>query len=86
MRITFVLPYAGMSGGVRVVAIYAQRLQARGHEVQVISIPKAAPNVRQKVRSLLRGQGWPGQSKGPSHFDGLGGPPPHPGEAPAGGG
>lgn len=39
MKITFLLPYASTAGGVRVVATYATRLQARGHEVHVISQP-----------------------------------------------
>ena len=37
MRITFILPHASLSGGVRVVAEYASRLQARGHRVAVLS-------------------------------------------------
>jgi glycosyltransferase involved in cell wall biosynthesis len=39
MRITFILPYAGIAGGIRVIAIYAQRLQQRGHIVRLISTP-----------------------------------------------
>ena len=41
MRVTFVLPYAGMTGGNRVLAIYAERLHRRGHEVTVVSEPQA---------------------------------------------
>lgn len=72
MRITFVLPHAGMAGGIRVLAIYAERLSRRGHEVAVVSIPKARPTFRSKVKSLLLGKGWPpNPPAGPSHFDGC---------------
>lgn len=71
MRITFVLPYAGLAGGIRVVAIYAERLQKRGHEVTVVSTPQKQPPLKRKIKSLLKGQGWPVLRKGPSHFDGL---------------
>lgn len=36
MKITFVLPGIGIGGGVRVVFEYANRLQDRGHEVNVV--------------------------------------------------
>jgi len=72
MRITFVLPHAGMSGGNRVLAIYASRLQRRGHTVQVVSIPQHVPSFKRKLGALLRGQGWPPDPE-PEHswFDGL---------------
>lgn len=70
MRITFVLPYAGLAGGIRVVAIYAERLQQLGHEVFIVSTPDRPPNRREWVRrtavrwwSHLRRQG------GLSHLD-----------------
>lgn len=68
MRITFVLPDAGIAGGVRVVATYAERLQARGHQVRVVCLPPRRVKLRQQIRSLLRGQGW--LSSEPSHFEG----------------
>ena len=37
MRVTFVIPNDGMTGGIKVVAIYADRLARRGHEVLVIA-------------------------------------------------
>ena len=58
MRITFVIPHAGFDGGIRVVAIYAERLKKRGHEVLVVSTPRRRPNLRQQVKSVLTGQGW----------------------------
>lgn len=59
-------------GGDRVIATYAQRLKQRGHEVFVISRPKSRPNLRQQVKSLLKGQGWISVAENEaSHFDGL---------------
>src|SRR5271166_624934 len=68
MKVTFVLPFAGLHGGTRVLAIYAERLRKRGHEVAVVSTPFTMP-LRRKVKSLLLGRGWP-ESKG-SHFEGI---------------
>jgi glycosyltransferase involved in cell wall biosynthesis len=71
MRITFVLPGANLSGGIRVIAVYAQRLMQRGHQVLVVHPWPAEPRLRDKVRSVLRGQGWPvPHPKRPTHFDG----------------
>jgi glycosyltransferase involved in cell wall biosynthesis len=69
MKITFVLPFAGLQGGIRVLAIYAERLRQRGHQVAVVSTPFTMP-MRRKVKSLLLGRGWPKPELG-SHFDGL---------------
>ena len=68
MRITFVLPYAGLQGGIRVIAIYAERLARRGHNVRVISMPQVF-TMRHTAKSLLLGRGWPKPE--PSHFDGI---------------
>lgn len=69
MKITFVLPYAGLQGGVRVVAIYADRLVRRGHRVTVVSTP---PDValRSKVKSFVLGRGWRPRRE-QSYFEGL---------------
>lgn len=72
MRITFVLPEANLAGGVRVVAIYADRLRHRGHDVRVISITPRKPSAREVWRSLKRGDGWPRYNPHPaSHIDAL---------------
>lgn len=44
MKITFVLPFASIAGGVRVVAVYAQKFTEMGHEVTILSHerPKAS--------------------------------------------
>ena len=54
MKITFVLPYAGLSGGIRVVAIYAEMLQKLGHDVFVISQPRKQLNLRSRLKSLFQ--------------------------------
>lgn len=71
MKITFVLPFAGLAGGIRVVAIYAERLKKRGHEVFVVSLPADPISPVEQIKSLLKGQGWISTTKEPSHFDGL---------------
>ena len=58
LRVVFVCPPDGMSGGIRVAAIYAQKLAQRGHTVTVV-IPRArAPTVRRRVRAALRERKW----------------------------
>lgn len=72
MRITFLLPSLNMSGGIRVLAIYAQRLHERGHQVQVIALPKSKKSIRSKIKSFLRGDAWQDEEEVErSHFDGL---------------
>lgn len=72
LRIVFVIAEANASGGVRTVAIYASLLARRGHEVAVVSTPPPAPSLRARVKSLLRGRGWPADpAPQPSHLDGL---------------
>lgn len=72
MRITFALPYAGLAGGIRVIAIYAQKLKSLGHDVTVVSVPLRLIPLRRKVKSLVCGRGWPpSPTPEPSHFDGI---------------
>ena len=72
MRITFVLPTVNMSGGIRVVAIYAKALAARGHGVTLVSPPPRDLSFASKVRSFLKGRGWPSRPlPSKSHLDGL---------------
>jgi glycosyltransferase involved in cell wall biosynthesis len=71
MRITFVLPHAGLAGGIRVAAIYAKWLKDRGHTVAVVSTPRRDPPLRAKVASLVKGKGWPQRRVGPGHMDGV---------------
>lgn len=54
MRITFLLPADNLTGGNRVVAIYAQQLMARGHQVLVVSCAPDRLSPREKVRAVLK--------------------------------
>src|ERR1700687_3269604 len=73
MRITFVLPTVTMTGGNKVIVIYAQKLMQTGHIVKLVSPPPRATPLRAKVQSLLTGCGWPVDAKRhPSQFDGAG--------------
>lgn len=54
MKITFILPYNSLSGGHRVIATYARKLTARGHEVHVVSQPYSTRGgVKQRVKRML---------------------------------
>jgi glycosyltransferase involved in cell wall biosynthesis len=73
VRITFILPDAGMAGGIRVVAEYAQELVLMGHKVLLVSQPAAPAPIWQKLKS------WSQKKLGPvdrigfkSHLDGRG--------------
>jgi glycosyltransferase involved in cell wall biosynthesis len=70
LRVTFILPTANMSGGTRVVAIYAMELMRLGHSVRVISPPPVTTPLRRKLKSWLTLKGWPADSKRlKSHLD-----------------
>jgi glycosyltransferase involved in cell wall biosynthesis len=72
MKITFVLPYAALGGGVRAVAMIARNLAAFGHKVTIVSTPKKQVPLKRRIGSLLRGNGWPSNGKrDPSHLDTL---------------
>ena len=72
MKITFLSPQFNLTGGHRVMAIYAQKLHERGHEVAVVGSRLPGPSLRDIARSLVREGSWPRRSEGmPSHFDGI---------------
>ncbi|UCC30673.1 MAG: glycosyltransferase family 4 protein [Phycisphaerales bacterium] len=72
LRITFVLPFAGLAGGIRVIAIYADSLQKRGHDVLVVSLPRQVPSVTRRLRGWVRGRPVKcAPNECPSYFDGL---------------
>jgi glycosyltransferase involved in cell wall biosynthesis len=72
MRITFILPEVNLSGGVRVVAVYAERLVRRGHQVLVVAAGRKPRGLRDRVRDLVKEGKWPfGQKRDPGYFDGL---------------
>jgi glycosyltransferase involved in cell wall biosynthesis len=70
MKITFILPYAGLTGGIRVIAIYAEQLRQRGHEVFVVSQPRSPLSWRQRLRAWFQGQSSQLRDRS-SHFDGC---------------
>jgi glycosyltransferase involved in cell wall biosynthesis len=73
MKITFVIPRADTSGGVRVVSIYAKRLMDRGHQVVVVSRSHRQPTLRERLRKKLTGKPFPYDARpAPSMLDGLG--------------
>jgi glycosyltransferase involved in cell wall biosynthesis len=67
MNITFVLPPVNMSGGIRVIAIYAKRLAERGHRVTLVSVPRQPTRRLHRIQDAL---GFKQPLK--SHLDGLG--------------
>jgi glycosyltransferase involved in cell wall biosynthesis len=70
MKITFVFPTLSLTGGIRVLSIYTQLLQKRGHKIFIVSTPPRQATLIQQLRSLLRGRGWPSApKKEQSHFD-----------------
>ena len=72
MKITFILPYAGLAGGVRVVAIYAQWLSERGHQVNVISTSRRPIGLKRALRYLCSDKKfiYGPQQQDESHLDG----------------
>ncbi len=70
MRVTFLLPYADLSGGVRVVSIHARKLLERGHQVQVVSFFQKAPSLKDRLKALFTRTNLEILEKqGPSHLD-----------------
>lgn len=74
MRVVFVLPFAGLAGGIRVAVVYADALLRRGHEVTVVSLPRRRATFREAMQALRRGSLLPlwRPAHGPSHLDGSG--------------
>jgi glycosyltransferase involved in cell wall biosynthesis len=73
MRITIIAPTVNLSGGIRVVVIYARHLMRMGHTVHVVSPPPEKAPLPKKIKSLIKGGGWPRYMRSPkSHLDGSG--------------
>ncbi len=51
MRITFLAPCKDLSGGIKVIATYAQMLQERGHSVSVL-YPKKQQTLKRNIKRL----------------------------------
>lgn len=62
-----------MSGGDRVCAIYAQKLNALGHKVSIITPKKRFLSIRKQTRRVLSGDSWLSKkAQMQNHFDLLG--------------
>jgi glycosyltransferase involved in cell wall biosynthesis len=72
MKISFVTPAPSLNGGCRVIAIYADQLRRRGHDVNVIARRTPRPSVRAIIGSLRRGYGWPRNNPNATYFDEFG--------------
>jgi glycosyltransferase involved in cell wall biosynthesis len=53
MKITFILPYLNLTGGLRVVSVYAKLLADKGHTVTVVSPNKRESSLKEKIGALL---------------------------------
>ena len=58
LRIVFVSPPDNLSGGERVISIYAKKLAQRGHQVTVIIPQHQSPAIRARARTLLSHGKW----------------------------
>lgn len=54
MRINWVLPNVNMSGGIKVVGIYASLLQERGHDVRLLAQPNPKSSFKSKISLLIK--------------------------------
>jgi glycosyltransferase involved in cell wall biosynthesis len=54
MRITFIVPSLNTTGGLRVVSIYAKFLASQGHTVTVVSPNKKKPDLKERVKLLIK--------------------------------
>jgi glycosyltransferase involved in cell wall biosynthesis len=59
-----------MSGGNRVIAIYARELMRLGHTVTLVAPKRTSTPMWRKLKDLARGRGWPEDGPASSHFDG----------------
>lgn len=58
MKITFVIPGLNLTGGIRVVSIYAELLAKKGHTVTVVSPDQRLPTLKEKIKSALKWKGY----------------------------
>jgi glycosyltransferase involved in cell wall biosynthesis len=66
MKINMVVPTPDLSGGWRVIATYADRLRRRGHDVTCVATVLPI-FLRDRLRSLKHGSGWPANVPSQSH-------------------
>ena len=57
MKITFLMPtFESFSGGIRVIMIYAQKLQARGHEIRLVCMRRRQPPLVRRLWNTVSGK------------------------------
>lgn len=61
-----------MSGGIKVVGIYAKALADKGHDVFIVSPAYSLKPLRSRIKAFLTGKDWAKQEVIPSHLDNLG--------------
>jgi glycosyltransferase involved in cell wall biosynthesis len=71
LRITFLSPRSNLSGGLRVIATYAQMLRDRGHQVSIVTPAKRKVTTKTWVKSLLQGRVPETDSDMGGHFQNL---------------
>lgn len=73
MRITFLSFPTDLTGGQRVIAVYAQRLEARGHHVEIVCCQRPRATILQSAKNMLRRcKLLNGQASVSSHYDNYG--------------
>lgn len=58
MKITFVVSGLNLTGGLRVISIYADLLSKRGHEVTVVSPNERSPTLKERLKAFLNWNGY----------------------------
>lgn len=72
MKITFLMPAGGISGGNRVIALYAERLVARGHSVHVVWQRMRPQGLGAQLDRLIRVGARGRRRQGSPFFDSIG--------------
>lgn len=69
MKVSFIVPTPSLSGGIRVIAIYAELLQQQGHDVTVVGLPRRPSGRKAGLVDLIRSLAGIRPSKPASHLD-----------------
>jgi glycosyltransferase involved in cell wall biosynthesis len=57
MKITFLVPSINLTGGIRVIAIYAKLLAKKGHQVTVVSPGPRQARFKERLKTLIKNKG-----------------------------
>lgn len=58
MKITFIVPELNLTGGLRVVSIYAEILAKKGHQLTVVSPNEKTITTKERIKAGLKWQGY----------------------------